>query len=31
MKLFVTLYLYILVVMFIFDVDGELFECRRRK
>ena len=31
MKLFVTLYLCILAVMFIFDVDGEIFECRRIK
>ena len=31
MKLFVTLYLYILAVIFIFDVDGEIFECRRIK
>ncbi len=31
MELFVTLYMYIFVVIFILDVDGEIFECRRRK
>ena len=29
MELFVTLYIFIWVVIFIFDSDGEIIECRK--
>ena len=29
MELFVTLYIFVLFVIFIVDVDGEIFECRK--
>lgn len=30
MKLWMTLYIYVLIVLFVLDTDGEIFKCRKR-